>query len=345
MRVRLWLFGLAVTAGLTTGCLLPRSMALGQMAAPVGRGAMEVGVFTGVQYASQTNPPFTTQDPAGNAITNQTRHASFALPGAEANLQYGFTDQVALNVHASPAGLQPGVKWTLNRSRIANVALLPAVAFGYGSLGGVTFSAGADGVQRENNPTTNTSFTFLAGLKVLVSHRSGFYAGVGYDFTLNRSLSSHVVGTGNVQDRVETLTITTGHQISAAIGLDIAFGMVHLRPEVAFAVSPGIATSVTTRAPPTETNASAGGGFGFAVFPGFSIAVDSPRREKTFEEEEEEAPNKRRRGSAKEADDDDDEDEDDTPAKRKSKRGRGDGNDSDDGGNPRSKRRSSDDDE
>lgn len=343
MRVRLWLLGLAVTAGLTTGCLMPRSMALGQMAAPVGRGAMEVGVFTGVQYASQTNPPFTTQDSAGGNITNQQKNTSFALPGAEANLQYGFTDQVALNVHASPAGLQPGVKWTLNKSRVANVALLPAVAFGYGSMGGVTYSAGADGVQHENNPTSNTSFTFLGGLKLLVSHRSGFYAGVGYDFTLNRSLSSYVVGTGNVQDKVETLTITTGHQLSAALGMDIAFGMVHLRPEVAFAVSPGIATSVTTRAPPTETNASAGGGFGFAIFPGFSIAVDSPRREKTAaEEEEEEAPRKRRGGDAE-----DDDDEDDAPAKRRSKRSSDDDDDDegDDDGSSRSKRRSSDDDE
>lgn len=341
MRVRLWLLGLSLTAGLTTGCLIPRSMTLGQMAAPVGRGATEVGVFTGVQYAAQTNPSFTTQDSGGGTITNQEKRTSFALPGAEANLQYGFSDRVALNVHASPAGLQPGVKWTLNKSRIANVALLPAVAFGYGSVGGVTYSAGADGVQHENNPTSNTSFTFLGGLKFLVSHRSGFYAGVGYDFTLNRSLSSYVVGTGNVQDKVETLTITTGHQISAAIGLDIAFGMVHLRPEIAFAVNPGIATSVTTRQPPNETNASAGGGFGFAIFPGFTIAVDSPRREKTAaEEEEEEAPRKRRRGD----DADDDDEDDDAPAKRKTKRSSDDDEDEDEGGS-RSRRRSSDDDE
>lgn len=342
MRSSLWLLGLAVTAGLSTGCLVPRSMTLGQMAAPVGRGAMEVGVFTGVQYATQTDPPFTTQDASGATLTNQKKSAAFALPGAEANLQYGFTDQVALNVHASPAGLQPGVKWTLNKSRVANVALLPAVAFGYGSVGSALYTAGADGVQRENSPTSNTSFTFLGGLKVLVSHRSGFYAGVGYDFTLNRSLSSYVIGTGNVQDKVDTLTITTGHQISAAVGLDIAFGMVHLRPEVAFAVTPGLATSVTVRQPPNETNASAGGGFGFAIFPGFSIAVDSPRREKTAQEEEEEAPKKRRRGD----DDDEDDDDDEAPAKRKGKRGSDDDDDSgdDEGGSSR-RRRSSDDDE
>lgn len=334
-----------VSAALGTGCLVPRSMTLGQMAAPVGRGAMEVGVFTGVQYATQTDPPFTTQDPGGGTITNQKKNTSFALPGAEANLQYGFNEHVAFNVHASPAGLQPGVKWTINKSRVAHVALLPAVAFGYGSLGGATFSAGSDGVQRENNPTSTTSFTFLGGLKVLVSHRSGFFAGVGYDFQLNRSLSSYVQGTGNVQDKYETLTIATGHQISASIGMDIAFGMIHLRPEVAFAVSPTIGTSQTVRGPAMENTVSAGGGFGFAVFPGFTIAVASPRKEKTrVEEEEEEASErlkKRRRGDDDEDDDDEAGGEDDEP--RKKKRGDDDEDESSDDEGSSRRRRSSDD--
>jgi len=333
--MRSWLL-LAVFVA-STGCVLPRSMTVGQMAAPVGRGAMEVGVFTGVQYATQTNPPFTTTDPGGNPLTNQQKNTTFALPGAEANLQYGFTDQVALNVHASPAGLQPGVKWTLNKSKTANVALLPAVAFGY--YGGATYTAGANGVQTENNPTSTTSFTFLGGLKFLVSHRSGFYAGVGYDFALNRSLTSAVIGTANVSDKSETLTITTGHQISAAIGMDIAFGMVHLRPEVAFAVTPGIGTNQTVRVPPNETNASAGGGFGFAIFPGFSIAVASPRKEKTAAElEEEEAPKKKRRG-----DEDEEDDEEDQAPKKGTKR-RGSDDDDSEGDGP-SRKKSSDDDE
>ncbi|MCC6337964.1 MAG: hypothetical protein IT380_28725 [Myxococcales bacterium] len=83
---------LAMAAAAATGCVMPRSMALGQMAAPVGRGAMEVGVFTGVQYGGQSEPPFTTTDVGGATLTNQKSNNAFALPGAEANLQYGFTE-------------------------------------------------------------------------------------------------------------------------------------------------------------------------------------------------------------------------------------------------------------
>jgi hypothetical protein len=317
MRESWRVLGPVVLVGLTTGCVLPRSMIVGQTAAPIGRGAMEVGAFTGVQYASQTSPPFTSTDQVGGTVTTQERRTAFALPGAEANLQYGVSERLALNVHASPAGLQPGVKWTLNRSPVASVALLPAVAFGYGSVGGVTAEAGADGLLRERNPTTTTSFTFLGGLKLLVSHRGGFFAGVGYDFTLNRSLSSAVIGSGNVQDRLETLTVTTGHQLSASVGIDIAFGMVHLRPEVAVAVNPGLAMSVTTRQPPNETNASAGGGFGFAIFPGFTIAVASPRRAPTPAEEADERPTRQR---AREDDAEDEEDSDDEAPTARPKR-------------------------
>lgn len=310
MHSRWWL--LAVAA-LGLGCITPRSMTVGQMAAPVGPGATEVGVFAGVLYVSETKPPYTTQDIAGGQVTNQERHTAFALPGAEANLQYGFTEHVGLNVHASPAGIQPGVKWTLNRSRVAHVALLPALAFGYASTGSSTFAAGADGVQHENNPGSTTSFTFLGGLKILVSHRGGFFAGVGYDFTVNRSRAMGVLGTGNVQDKTNTLTITTGHQLSASVGFDIKLGMVHLRPEVAFAANPGIASSITTRVGAVEESRSAGGGFGFAIFPGFSLAVESPARQRA-DDDEDEAP--RRRRSSSDDDDDDDDDDDEQPRPR-----------------------------
>lgn len=319
-----------------SGCVVPRSMTIGQMAAPVGRGATEVGVFAGVMYGTQTNPTFTTQDVGGGNVTNQVVGKVFAAPGAEANVQHGFNDHFALNVHASSAGVQPGLKWTLNKSRNAHIALLPAVGFGYGSYGQSTYSAGADGVQVENSPTSTTSFTFLGGLKVIASHRVGVYGGVGYDFIFNRSLSQAVLGTGNVQTRTETLTSTLAHQVSAAIGMDIALGLVHLRPELAFAVYPGLSTNVTTRTPPTENSVGAGGGFGFAFFGGFSIAVASPPRAKTeAEEEEEEAPKKKKTDG-----DDDDEDDEDEKPKAKKKRPA----DDDDEDAPK-KRRSSDDDE
>ncbi|MEW5739064.1 MAG: hypothetical protein AB1938_09060 [Myxococcota bacterium] len=337
--MRSWLV-LAVCAG-AMGCVMPRSMTLGQMAAPVGRGAMEVGVFTGVQYGGQSDPPFTTTTVGGETQTNQKSSNTFALPGAEANLQYGFTDQVALNVHASAAGLQPGVKWTLNKSKVAHVALLPAVAFGYGSTRSAIYVAGANGVQSETAPASTNAFSFLGGLKFLVSHRSGFFAGVGYDFQLLRSRSTFVQGSGNVSDNAEAVTVSIGHQVAASVGMDIAFGMVHLRPEIAFAIQPGIATTQTTRVMGNPDNVlSGGGGLGWAIFPGFTIAVASPRREKTAAEEEEEeaAAKKKRRGDD---DEDDDETEEEPPAKKR--RGGGDDEEEDDSGSR--KRRSSEDDE
>lgn len=318
-RMRTWS---CVLLALFSGCIVPRSMVVGQMAAPVGRGAAEVGVFTGVSYASQTNPAFQGQDSTGNAITTAERTAGFTIPNFEANLQYGFNENVGLNVHASSAGIQPGVKLTVNRSKVAHFAIMPQVAVGYGSVAGVGLVAGSDGVQQETTPTTKTSFTFLGGLKLLVSHKSGFYAGVGYDFLFNRQYNK--VGQSATTSSTESATSTVGHQISAAVGMDIALGMVHLRPEVAFAVYPGIGQTVSSRVGETTNSISAGGGFGFAVLPGFTLSVSSPRREMTAAEEEEEEERqqeekrKKRRGGEEEDEDEGDDDEE-KPSTRKRK--------------------------
>ena len=291
-------------------------MTMGQMAAPVGRGATDVGVHTGFIYASQTNPQFPGQDGIGDPIKTNERTAGFTIPAFEANINTGFNEHVALNVHASSAGLQPGLKLTLNKSKVAHVALMPQVAFGYASLGASTFVAGEDGVLVETAPRSQTSFTFLGGLKFLFSHRSGFYAGVGYDFIFNRNYNAAVVGATNVTDKSEIIYSTTGHQISASVGLDIKLGWVHLRPEVAFAVTPGIAQSLTRRLGTDETTVGASGGGGWALMPGFTIAIQTPRRELTDEEEQEEAENAKeekrkaqKRGDVEEDDDEDDEDE------------------------------------
>lgn len=317
-RMRTWL---CCVLALASGCIVPRSMTLGQMAAPVGRGATEVGVYTGVLYASQTNPTFDARDAIGDPIKTTERTNGFSIPAFEANLQTGFNEHVALNVHASSAGLQPGLKLTVNKSKVAHFALMPEVAFGYSSLGGSVFTAGADGVQVEGSPSSKTSFTFLGGLKALFSHRSGFYAGVGYDFIFNRNYNASVLGGGNVSDKQEVINSTTGHQISASIGMDIAFGMLHLRPEVAFAVYPGIGQSRTVNVAPDSTTVGASGGFGWAIFPGFTLAIATPRRELTAEEEEEEAQQqkaekRKRRMKGEEEDDDDDEGDDEEQEKR-----------------------------
>jgi hypothetical protein len=281
--MRNWIIAFVVP--LASACVLPRSIMLGQTAAPVGNGATEVGVFGGILYLNQTNPPFFTTDDVGEPVSNQPQGRVFGAPSAEANIQHGFSDRFALNVHLSPAGIQPGVKWNINDSKIAHLALLPAFALGYASYGGTTFSAGADGIQSQVDPNAVTAFSFLVGLKLLFSHQNGFFAGLGYDFSLNRSLKTGVIGTGNVKDPTETLAVYYGHQVAASIGLDVKLGMVHIRPEVAFAFLPGLVVQETRRVAPAEMTQSNGGGYGFAVFGGFSVAVQSPARESAPEDE------------------------------------------------------------
>lgn len=347
-RMRTWS---CVVLALCSGCIVPRSMVVGQMAAPVGRGATDVGVFTGVSYASQTNPAFESVNSTNDPITVQERTAGFAAPNFEANLQYGFNENVGLNVHASSAGIQPGVKFTVNNSKVANFAILPEVAVGYGSTRGLNLVAGADGLQQEMNPATKTSFTFLGGLKALVSHKSGFYAGVSYDFMFNRQYSSAAVGTANTTDQTEAVTSTIAHQIAVGIGIDITLGMVHLRPEVDVAFYPGISQTKQARVGADFSSPlTAGGGFGFAIMPGFTISVASPRRELTAEEEEEEAEaarqEKLKKRRAGEDDDEDDDDEESAPSNTRGKKRRSVDDEDDEGPKKKTKRKPvSDDDE
>jgi len=299
----------------TSACLTPRSFTVQQMAAPVGAGATEVGVFGGAGYISQTNPPssgFEGVDP----VTNQAQNRGFALPGAEANLQQGFSDHIALNIHASSAGIQPGLKITVNKSRVAHFALLPAIALGYSSLASSTFQSRSDGRLVEVNPTSTTSFSLLAGFKMLASHRIGIYGGIGYDLMLHRTLTQSAPNL--TSDRTDTLMVSLGHQISFAIGWDVAIGRVHLRPEIAAAVYPGFSQSFSTRVGSTSSDATVSGGFGWAILPGLGIAVasdpkaDEPDLEAAPEsDDEEEVKPKRRRRSA------DEEEEEDSRRKRR----------------------------
>lgn len=304
-----------------SGCVTPRSMTLGEMAAPMGKGGAEVGTFIGVPYAYQANPTTVTEDIAGNRFNNQVVGKALAVPGAEANLQYGFSDRFALNVHASSAGLQPGLKWTLNKSRIFHFTLQPAAAFGFGRYDASTLQAGQDGRYTEVNPTQNTTFTLMTGLKVLFSHRSGFYAGVGYDFLLNRQYSAIPATTGSGAQ--ETAATAFQHQIMAAVGLDIPIGQghIHLRPEIAFAAVPMYSiASTTTVSGANPVNVNSTGGYAFIVMPGFTLAIASPAPPRSEEDDSaEEAPAKNGDDEDKASGDDND-DEDDKPQKRRPKK-------------------------
>lgn len=313
-----------------------------QMAAPVGRGATDVSFAAGVQYGAQTDPRFIEQDALGDEIKTERQSTAFALPGIEGNLQYGFNENVAFNLHGSAGGLQPGLKITVNDSKDdAHFALLPQIAFGYGSGTSQINTYDIDGLKQAGLPTVSNSFGFLAGLRMMVSHKSGFYAGVGYDFTYHRQFNKVTTrATDGSNDTFDTDTIfqTTGHNIGINLGFDVKIGWFHIRPELAVALTPGIAQTRTIATPDIANDYKGTGGFGWAIFPGFSFGVTTPRRELTRDEEEEEAEKKKaeqqrqrrirnqRRGINNPDDDDgkntDDPDEDDDlDARPKKKRG------------------------
>ncbi len=280
-------FALAVGPLLLMGCLTPRSMTYMTTAAPIGENATDVSVATGFGFQYQANPPTQTRNAENDIITSQTVTRGFALPNFEANLQHGVGKQLALNIHASSAGLQPGLKWTLTNSKKFAFALLPALGMGYGSVSGVTVVAGPDGRGVEQNPTTNTSFTFLTGLKAMFWHESGFYIGAGYDLMVNRSLNSVIVNSATSSDQTNTLTTAVSQNIGGAVGFEFKLGQVRLRPEIAVLFTPVVASTVSTRVANVETSASLPSGFGWAILPGLSVGVASPAQPSSQRDDDE----------------------------------------------------------
>ncbi len=263
----------AIAMVMGAGCVTQRSLSIGQMASAVGKGGADLNVMTGVMYQQQTAPPTTSKDARGDDLSDQTNSKGLSLPWFEANANYGFGDHLALNVHLSPAGIQPGLKITLNKSRVANIALLPQVGFGYASYGESTFSTASTGNVTEVNPSTTTSFIFNGGLKILISHQSGFYCGLGYDFLYTRNATTTQVG--NPQTAIAHVTLLTSiqHQLGAAIGFSVKVGALSIRPEIAFAVVPSISG---TRTVDGANPYSASGGFSWAILPGFGFALTTP---------------------------------------------------------------------
>ena len=149
---------------------------------------------------------------------------------------------------------------------------MPSVALGYASYGQSTFLAGEDGVQRETVPGTRTIFTLMAGLKFLVSHHSGFYAGVGYDFIYTRSATVSTAGTGSAAVETQSLDTTGQHQIAINIGFSFHVGWLRFRPEIAFAAQP----SITTGHADKDNSYGAYGGYGFVIMPLLSVAAETP---------------------------------------------------------------------
>lgn len=308
----------ATVVALGSGCITQRSMGILQTARPVGKGGADVAASASLMYQSQTAPPVSSSDPGGQPVNTTTTRRGFQLPWFEGNFNYGLGEQVGLNVHMSPAGIQPGLKWTLNRSSQAWISLLPEIGAGYFSVNNSDAVSNVDGRQLDRNVGYVSSFIFMAGMKILISHRSGFYGAVGYDFLFTSNFTQTSVGTAASVSK-STLT-STQHQIQAGVGMSIPVGWLSIRPEISFAFVPAITGAQTTQIDDQmPSTIGAGGGYAWALTGGFAFAITSPpdRSDKGAEEDaknvdgddekekedEEEKPAPRRR---KKTDDDDD---------------------------------------
>jgi hypothetical protein len=271
---------LAVLAA-ASGCLTPRSLMVGQMASATGEGGVEVGASAGVGYALQAQPPVLSPLANGDTLISQEVRSTFLLPAVEGNAHIGLTERLGFNAHFSSAGIQPGLKVTLNRSRRANVALMPQIALGYGAFRQASYVSGPNGVQMEAAPTATTLLTFMAGLKLFISHHGGFYTALGYDFILTRSVTTVTTGLPGQETTNATLSTSMQHAGTFNVGFSFAAGWLRVRPEVAVAIIPLLSTGLDDG----NRRTFASGGWGFAILPGLSLVAVTPRAAREPQEE------------------------------------------------------------
>jgi hypothetical protein len=189
---------------LVVGCAVPRSVIQGQTAAAIGAGGAEVGLASGIGIRRLS----------GSNVDN----TSVNFPVVEGNAQAGLTDMLSFNLHLSPAGLQPGVKVTLVDGPLA-LAVLPQVA-GLLSTGNQSSSGGTT--------TTSTIYGIMGGARLLLSHTSGPYGGVGYDLQYVTSQDNNGSSQGSA----------TSHALTFALGFDLKAGGLRVRPELSVLYSP-----------------------------------------------------------------------------------------------------------
>ena len=287
----------------TSACLTPRSMMLGQMASPLGYGAAEVGVTTGIGYSQQTTTtPGTTNQSTGARV--------WTVPAVEGNAHFGLSDRVGINAHFSSAGIQPGLKITVNRpNAAAHFAIMPQLAIGYAHVRSALYVTDAGGAQTENAPGTDSMLTFMGGLRLMVSHKAGFFAGIGGDFIATRYNRTRVMGTGNNGTPVSDVSNTLQLAVAVNVGFSISVGFVRIRPELGFQVNPWLASGSNSDA----GNFGGSGGFGWALLPGFSLVAATPKSTRDVGAEEDEKnvgpSEEKERDSDEERDDRDDREE------------------------------------
>lgn len=239
----------------SAGCLMPRSMAIGQMASLPAAGGVEAGVTGGLGYGTDNAPPQT-----NGGVTINSSTTNLALPLGEANLQYGITDAIAFNVHGSTAGVQPGVKIAVMKGGGLDVAVLPELGYGRISMSNTSSATINNATQSEVNDTVES--TLLVGAKVLFSAPSGVYGGLGYDY-------SSATFTQGKQGETPDETDTVSQNLTLGAGYNIAWGAVSIRPELDLLYAPSVTTTDKTKDGTTTTT----GGSGWMIFPNVTFAL------------------------------------------------------------------------
>lgn len=249
MRTRI----LALAALAATGCITgnPHSMVYGRTAAPLGAGRAEVAVSPGLMFEdlSQAN-----QNTRGSSSQTTT---AVTFPTAEGNLDYGLGDFVDVGAHLSLVGLQPDLKIAVVRGPI-NFAIAPEMAFG------LAHASSAAQVGGSSNQSLN-ALTFMAGIKLLVSHESGAYAGLGYDFEHTGLSTSDGSGSAFGSSGEDF----NAHNISAAFGYS-THGRVILRPELSFVFCPSQGVSQTSG---SFSQAQPNSNSFFVIMPSLTVAL------------------------------------------------------------------------
>jgi hypothetical protein len=242
---------LAAAPLLLTAACLPHSAAVGQTAAPVAMGGAEVGMSLGVAQSRMTVYEESGEfEPPSEDRTVQTQ-----LPAVESNFLYGLREDLGLNLHASSAGIQPGLKLTLVRGPDVHLAILPAFGVGVFSM-------------KDPDSTTGESFdsiTWMAGGRVLVSSVAGAYGAAGYDFQRT---------TLDDPDNGEESGHFDFHRLTGAIGYDIGVGDGRLRIRPELAILYGLAGSQVEENP-SNPDAGPDDLDSLVLFPSVTFAVQT----------------------------------------------------------------------
>lgn len=250
----------SAVVALSSGCIVPRTAGYGMTAMPVGAGGADVGLSVGGYYQQESSA-----QPAGGGTTTTTSRQT-QLPSFEANAQYGLSDQLGLNLHASQVGLQPGVKITVLRDPVT-LSVVPQIGGGFVTNGGSATTV-IGGTTTTTDRNGGSSFTFLGGVRALVTVPMGLYAGLGYDFQYVSQSTTTVGGGGTT---TTTTNYQQAHNVGGAIGYELRLGGLALRPELALLFTP-VAKNQSNNGNTTTDIPDSSGLF---IYPNITIAAVS----------------------------------------------------------------------